>query len=38
MNTDDDPLGCARILVWVCAGAATGLTLWLLVILAGLAW
>ena len=36
MNTDEDPMGCARILVWIVSGAAAGLTLWLAAILAGL--
>ncbi len=36
MNTDEDPMGCARILVWIVTGAAAGLTLWLMLILTGL--
>jgi hypothetical protein len=33
---DDDPLACARIVIWIAAGAAGGLTLWLMLILAGI--
>jgi hypothetical protein len=33
---DEDPIGCARILVWLVVGALSGATLGLLLSLAGL--
>lgn len=33
---DDDPIGCARAIIWIVAGAVTGCALGLLLHLSGL--